>query len=83
MEINEIQKQMIEKAAKKYALKLVLLFGSQATGRIHKESDYDVAFLSENDLDFEEKLQLNVDFTVIFRNERERVDTVDLKKPRP
>lgn len=40
MEIFEEQKQKIKEVAEKYSLKMVLLFGSQAEGRIHQISEY-------------------------------------------
>jgi len=66
---------------KKYDLKLLLLFGSQANGQIHKESDVDLAFLSEKKLSFKDEILLNTEFCNIFRTNR--VDTVDLKKADP
>lgn len=36
--------------AEKYRLSLALLFGSQATGKTHTQSDVDIAILSENGL---------------------------------
>ncbi len=47
MKITSEQKQRIAKLAKKYGLKLVLLFGSFVSGKIHKGSDYDIAVLTE------------------------------------
>lgn len=43
--IDEDKKQKITEIAKKYKLSLVVLFGSQATGRLHKQSDIDIAIL--------------------------------------
>ena len=77
MKLKQKQKQKIEEVAEKYQLKLVLLFGSRVDGKIHKESDYDVAYLSNRKLSFEEESRLNVAFTGIFPQPRERVDTVD------
>lgn len=36
--------------AEKYHLSLVVLFGSQASGKTHRQSDVDIAILSENGL---------------------------------
>ncbi len=81
IEINEKLKSGVEKLAHKYGLRLVLLFGSQATGQTHKESDIDVAYLPEKSLDFNQECYLNYEFTNIFR--QDRVDTVDIKKASP
>ena len=38
-----------QEMAIKFNLKLLVLFGSQATGRTHKNSDIDIGFLSDRD----------------------------------
>ncbi len=81
MEIDEKVKERVAKLAEKYGLRLVLLFGSQAGGDIHKESDIDVAYLADKFLDFNQECYLNFEFTTIFR--QDRVDTVDIKKANP
>ena len=83
MEISEKQKEKIQEIAKKYSLKLILLFGSRVDGKIHKESDFDVAYLSNKKLSYDDENRLNVDFTGIFKHERDRVDTVDMRKVSP
>ena len=81
MEISEKQKQKIEEIAKKYSLKLILLFGSQADGRTHKESDFDVAYLPVKNLSYDDEIDINFQFTNIFKHDR--VDTVDMRKAPP
>ena len=81
MKLTQTQKQKIKEIAGKYQLKLVLLFGSQSSGYIHKESDVDVAYLPEKSLDFEKEYRLNYEFTKIFQTDK--VDTVDLRKASP
>jgi uncharacterized protein len=81
MEINQKQKEKIQEIAKKYQLKLVLLFGSQVSGKTNKESDFDVAYLSKKNLSFDEENYLNYEFTNIFQHDR--VDTVNIKKASP
>ncbi|MCX6723963.1 MAG: nucleotidyltransferase domain-containing protein [Candidatus Staskawiczbacteria bacterium] len=81
MEISEKQKQKIEGVAKEYNLKLILLFGSQATGKTHKESDFDVAYLPEKNLSFDDEVDINFQFINIFGHDR--VDTVDIRKAPP
>ena len=83
MEILDKQKQKIQEVAKKYGLKLILLFGSQVTGKIHKESDFDIAYLPEKNLSYDDKIDINFQFTLIFPQERYRVDTVNIKKVKP
>ena len=81
MEITEEQKRKVEEIAQKYSLELILLFGSQATGKARPESDFDVAFLSEKKLSFEEELQLDVDFMPIFHSDK--IDLVNLRNANP
>jgi len=45
--VSKAQKQEIKKIAKKFGLLLVVLFGSKAKGGFGKESDLDIAVLSE------------------------------------
>jgi uncharacterized protein len=47
-------KQTMPEFAKKHNLSLVLLFGSQASGKTHKKSDTDIAFLSEKKIGLSE-----------------------------
>jgi uncharacterized protein len=81
MEITEKQKLKIDELSERYQLKLVLLFGSRATGKINKESDFDVAYLPEKNLSYEQETDINLQFTFIFSHDR--VDTVDLRKAPP
>lgn len=81
MEISEKQKTRIDELAKKYHLKMILLFGSRASGKIHKESDYDVAYLPSGNLEFDEETDINLQFIGIFSHDR--IDTVDMRKASP
>lgn len=74
-------KERIVKVAKKFNLKLILLFGSQAERKTHKESDVDLAFLAEKKLSFEQEILLNTAFCNIFGTDR--VDTVNLRTANP
>jgi len=81
MIINQkIEKKIIE-LAEKYGLSLVVLFGSQATGKTHRDSDIDIAYISQKKLDFDAKSSLNSDLTGVFGNDR--VDIVDIKTANP
>jgi len=72
MEISDKQKQKIAEVAKKYHLKLILLFGSRVDGKIHKESDYDIAVLGPQKKSFNQELKIIGEFCRIFG------DNVDL-----
>ena len=83
MEISEKQKRRIEEVAKKYQLKLVLLFGSRVDGKTHKESDYDVAYLPSKNLSYDEEIDINSVFISIFPHKEGRIDTVDIRRVKP
>ena len=74
-------KPQIEKLVKRYNLALLVLFGSQATGLTHKESDVDVAYYSHEKLDFNQEILLDTDLTGIFRNDK--VSLINLKTASP
>lgn len=71
----KVNKKEIEKIAKKYNLKLVLVFGSQAKGKLHPKSDLDLAFYPEEEVD-EQKLY--EEFVHLFK--RTDIDLVNLRK---
>lgn len=75
--------QKIKEIAKKYNLNLVLLFGSQVKNKkyLHRESDFDIAYLSRRELTGKEIIDLNCDFIDFFHCDR--IDLVDLKKDNP
>lgn len=66
--------------AKKYRLKLIILFGSLVSGNIHRESDADIAIVPEKALSLQNELSLRNE---LFRVFRRAVDLVDLKRASP
>lgn len=62
-QIDDKTKSKIEKLAKKYRLSLVVLFGSQATGKTHSRSDVDMAFLSEAVMDLNDIVKMQMEFS--------------------
>lgn len=77
----EAIKPKITQIAEKYGLDLVVLFGSQATGKIHKESDIDIAYTGDKKLTFDEEIKANSDLIDIFK--RDDVQLVNIKKASP
>lgn len=75
------KKDLIDKISQKYYLELLLLFGSQVSGKISKESDFDVAYLSGQDLGLTDEANLIVEIAPIFKSEN--IDLVNLKKASP
>lgn len=64
-------------------LKLVILFGSQATGSAGKTSDTDIAVLGERPLTLDEKSKLEEQYAQRFSVPEERVDLIDLSVAPP
>ena len=80
MDIENI-KPKIAKLAEKYGLSLVLLFGSQATGKTHPRSDVDIAYLSEKPVDLMEESAISVALMDIFKTSF--IDLVSLRNASP
>ncbi len=77
----KINKRKVERIAKDYDLSLVLLFGSQASGKTHFASDFDIAILGKLPIPLEKELEIQYEFVKIFKTGN--VDTVDIRKAGP
>lgn len=77
IKIDEV-KERLAPIFKDRGLKLVLVFGSVATGAIHKQSDIDIAFLFEGRVDI-----LELTNKVIRLLRTDNVDIVDLGRASP
>lgn len=71
----------IDETINKYNISLLLTFGSYKTEKFTKNSDIDVAYLSEPELDVAEELKLLTDLILYFKNDR--IDLVNLSKAVP
>ena len=60
------------------ALQLVLLFGSQSSGKVHSESDIDLGFLYDEPVEI-----LDLTNKVIQLLHKDRVDVVDFRRVNP
>jgi len=76
MEIIYDQKQL-NRVARKYGLRFVILHGSYAAGRPHKRSDLDIAVLGSKELSGRAYLNLHGEVADIFGDNSER--DLDLK----
>ena len=76
-----MEDNILDKIVKKYSLNLLLLFGSRVSGKYHKKSDFDVAYLSEAELNLEQESGLIFDLSRIFKNDN--IDLVNLKNAKP
>ena len=72
-----------EEIIKKYDLKLLLLFGSQARGDARKDSDTDIAFMSGRNLDFNQKAELMMDLLPVVKAKETKIDVIDTKTAHP
>ncbi|OOP56635.1 MAG: hypothetical protein AYP45_07980 [Candidatus Brocadia carolinensis] len=75
--IEEIRKRLTP-LFQDEGLRLVLLFGSAVSGKMHKKSDIDLAFLFDNPVDM-----LTLTNRVIRLLHADNVDVVDLKRASP
>jgi uncharacterized protein len=73
LEFPDKQKDLIIALSEKYSLRFLVLFGSRVTGQIHKESDYDIAYLSERKLSIREEGEIILDLMPILRVSDERL----------
>lgn len=79
---NKENSEKIKEIAEKYDLELLLLFGSRVKGKtLHKESDFDVAYLSDKKLDLKEESRLIMDIMKIFKSDK--IDLANIKMAHP
>lgn len=81
LELSERQKDKIVEICRNFGVKILLLFGSQIGGKIHKESDIDLAFASGRSLNFEKAARFNAELQSVFGENK--VETVDILKTSP
>lgn len=84
METIKCDYKYIKDLAQKYSLELLLLFGSRITGKIHKESDYDIAYLSNNKLNLDgEGRLINELLPIVGEHDERLINLVNIKKVSP
>lgn len=84
MELTKIDKNLIKKIAKKYDLNFLVLFGSQATGKTHKQSDVDIAYSAKKELNYRQEYYLTGELLrSLHLNPKIRTDLVDLNNVSP
>lgn len=77
----EKSKKIIKDLSKKYDLDLVLLFGSQASGKIHKQSDVDIAIHGLEKFGPMDLAKIQFDFSSTLKIEQ--IEITDLKSATP
>lgn len=84
MTLAQNSKEIIDKLAQKYSLELILLFGSQVTGKTHKESDFDIAYSSKRRLSIKEESELIIGLMSVVNITDERlINLVNIKTTSP
>ena len=67
--MRTLSTQELESIARNHSLKLIVLFGSQATGHVHSHSDVDVAVLPSRRLSWDERNELWAKLCELFQAE--------------
>ena len=75
------KKSEIGDLAQKYRISLLMLFGSQATGKTHEKSDADIAFASERKLSPRETAEFAFELSVLAAFPR--IELVDVRDAPP
>jgi predicted nucleotidyltransferase len=83
MKITADQKKDIAKIAEKNGFKLVVLFGSRATGEANEKSDYDIAILSGEMNIFDDIHRFSrclSDFAILLGTNEDKIDLTNFNK---
>jgi predicted nucleotidyltransferase len=84
-EVSLEMKKQVRQIAERYGLSLIVLFGSRAELRDNKQSDVDVAYMTDETagkkLSFEDELALAREFEVLFK--APRADIIRLTNTSP
>ena len=75
------KKKDVEAIAQKYRLDLVVLFGSQASGRTHQKSDVDIGYTSPQFIELDTRFDIINEFRDILK--RDDIEFVDLSRISP
>lgn len=77
----KVNSKKIKEIAGKYGLNLVLLFGSQASGKTYFASDFDIAILAKKPIPLDKELEIQYEFVKIFKTNN--LDIVDIRIASP
>lgn len=81
METIKNNKSKFDQITQKYGLDFLVLFGSRANGLANHNSDYDVGYSSDQDIDIETQFQLTESLKKVF--DCPKVDLVNLRRTSP
>lgn len=79
MKITKVQQKQLNRIGKKHKLELLVLHGSQANGKTHAMSDFDIGVLRKTDLEMSEYSDLLNDLCSFFRVKEDKIDIAELK----
>lgn len=67
--------------AQKFGLDFLVLFGSQSNGLVHKQSDYDIGYSSNEKIDFNAEYQITMRLKDALNHSK--IDLVDVRRASP
>ena len=79
--MEKIRQDKIEEIARKYNLRLLLLFGSQVSGKTHLMSDFDFGYVGKKELSYTERSSLANELSKLISFSD--VEVIDLKNGSP
>lgn len=83
MKISAKQNNGLEAVRELFRLRLLVLYGSRATGGAGEQSDFDLAFLGQEVLPFGVRYELQQALGRVLAASAEKVDLVDLRSAPP
>ncbi|MBN2073687.1 MAG: nucleotidyltransferase domain-containing protein [Actinobacteria bacterium] len=66
MKLSKIEEQKLKQIGKKYKLKMIVLHGSYATGKVKPDSDLDIAILGNKPFDYKTVGNIYMDLEKVF-----------------
>ncbi|MFH0948262.1 MAG: nucleotidyltransferase domain-containing protein [Elusimicrobiota bacterium] len=81
MNLSKNQKNKLIKIAKKYGLKLIVAFGSAVSGKIHSDSDVDIAVLPKKDIRTHSFFSLISDLNAVFPEQEVDLSLINRANP--
>lgn len=82
MDIKRCKKE-IEAFARKQNLRLVILYGSKASGNTHTQSDTDIAVLAAEKLTFDRRFEIQEGLSLAMDVSYDNIDLVDIRSIPP
>lgn len=80
MELEKL-KPDFKKIAEKYGIDMLVLFGSQATGKTHPKSDVDIGYVSSESFELNTLFKIENDLSLLLQ--RDDVEVVNLRRISP